>query len=49
MRTVSMENDSPLVFVENGRVKPATLRPMIVDGTSFTVVKDASPIRIPES
>jgi hypothetical protein len=43
-----MENGSPLVLVENGRVKPTTLRPIIVDGTPFTVVKDASSIQILE-
>jgi len=44
-----MENCSPLVFVENGRVKSTALGPIIVDGTSLTVVKDTSLIQIPES
>ena len=34
--------------MKNDRVQPTTLRPIIVDGASLTVVKDTSPRRILE-
>ena len=34
--------------MENGRIQPTTLRPIIVDGTSLTVVKDTSSRQILE-
>jgi len=34
--------------MENGRVQPTTLRPIVVYGTLLTVVKDTSPRQIPE-
>jgi len=49
MGTVTIENSSPIVFIENGWVKSTTLGPIIVDSTPFTVVKYTSPIQIPES
>ncbi len=34
--------------MENSRINPTTLRPMIVDDASLTVVKDTSPQRVLE-
>jgi len=34
--------------MENDWVEPTTLRPIIIDGTSLTVMKDASPRQILE-
>jgi hypothetical protein len=34
--------------MENGRIQPTTLRPIIIDGTSLTVMKDTSPRQILE-
>ncbi len=36
------------VFIENGRVQPTTFGPIIVDGASLTVMKEASPRQIVE-
>ena len=45
---VCIESCFSRVFIEDGRVEPTTLRPIIIDGASPTVVKDTSPRRIPE-
>jgi hypothetical protein len=34
--------------MENDRIKPTTLRPIVIDRASLTVVKDASPEQILE-
>jgi hypothetical protein len=34
------------LLIENDRVEPTTLRAIIVDGASLTVVKDTSSLRI---
>ena len=43
-----MKNHLSLILVEYGWIQPTTLRPILVDCTSFTVVKDASARQIPE-
>jgi hypothetical protein len=48
MWAIRIENYFSLGFVENGRVQSATLRPIIVDGASLAVMKDASPRQILE-
>jgi hypothetical protein len=40
MWAVWIENHHSDFFIENGWIKPTTLRPMIVDDTPLTIVKD---------
>ena len=46
MWAVTIENNFPLICVEDGWVEAATFRPINVDGASLAVVKDASAHRI---
>jgi hypothetical protein len=48
MWAVRIENNFSHAFIENGWVQSTTLRPIIVDGASVTVMKDASPRQILE-
>jgi hypothetical protein len=48
MWTVRIENHFFHIHIENSRIQSTTLRPIIVDRTSLTIVKDASPRQILE-
>jgi hypothetical protein len=48
MWAVGIENYLFHVHIENSRVQSTALGPIIVDGTSLTVVEDASPREILE-
>jgi len=48
MWAVWIENCLPRVFIQDCRVQPTTLRPIVVDGTSLTVVKGTLPRQIPK-
>jgi hypothetical protein len=48
MWAVRIENHLSHVHIENSRIQSTTLRPIIVDRTSLTIVEDASPRQILE-
>jgi hypothetical protein len=48
MWTVRIENHLFHIHIKNSRIQSTTLRPIIVDRTSLTIVKDASPRQILE-
>jgi hypothetical protein len=46
--TVIVGNCFSQVQIENDRIQSASFRPIIVDGASFTIVKNTSSRRIPK-
>jgi len=46
MGAIAVENCFSPVLIENGRVEPTTLRPIIVNDASLTIVKNTSSRRV---